>query len=96
MFIVVAYDVNTSEEAGQRRLRRVAKVCMKFGQRVQNSIFECDISPSDYLLLKHDLIEIMNEKTDSLRFYNLGSRYSSKIESHGMQRHLPVDDIMML
>lgn len=78
MMVIVAYDVNTMEVAGQRRLRRVAKVCSKFGQRVQNSVFECEVTPADYLLLKHDLFEIMDEEVDSLRFYNLGSKYSNK------------------
>ena len=96
MMVIVAYDVNMMEVAGQRRLRRVAKVCSKFGQRVQNSVFECEVTPADYLLLKHDLFEIMDEEVDSLRFYNLGSKYSNKIEHRGVQRHIPVDGIMMI
>lgn len=54
MMVVVAYDVNTETPEGKRRLRNVAKTCMKYGQRVQNSVFECSVSPSDYLILKHD------------------------------------------
>ncbi|MFD0704736.1 CRISPR-associated endonuclease Cas2 [Alloscardovia venturai] len=96
MLVVVTYDVDTTDIAGRRRLRRVAKVCAKFGQRVQNSVFECDVSPSDYLLLKHDLFEIMDNQADSLRFYNLGSKYSNKIEHKGIQHHLPTDSVMML
>lgn len=96
MMVIVAYDVNTMEVAGQKRLRRVAKVCSKFGQRVQNSVFECEVTPADYLLLKHDLVEIMDEEVDSLRFYNLGSKFSSKIEYRGVQRHIPIDGIMMV
>ncbi|PJM75283.1 CRISPR-associated endonuclease Cas2 [Bifidobacterium simiarum] len=96
MMVVVTYDVNTETSAGKRRLRNVAKICMKYGQRVQNSVFECLVTPSDYLLLKHDLSAIMDETCDSLRYYNLGSRYSSKIEHHGVKRHIPVDDVMML
>ena len=90
--VVVAYDVNTESPEGKRRLRNVAKTCMKYGQRV----FECSVSPSDYLILKHDLAEIMDESQDSLRYYNLGAKYSSKIEHRGRQRHLPIDDVMML
>lgn len=94
--VVVTYDVNTETSAGKRRLRNVAKICMKYGQRVQNSVFECSVTPSDYLILKHDLAAIVDEECDSLRYYKLGSRYSSKIEHHGMQRHVPVDEVMML
>ena len=94
--VVVAYDVNTETPEGKRRLRNVAKTCMKYGQRVQNSVFECSVSPSDYLFLKLDLAEIMDESQDSLRYYNLGAKYSSKIEHRGKQRHLPIDDVMML
>lgn len=96
MMVVVAYDVSTETPEGRRRLRNVAKICMKYGQRVQNSVFECSVSPSDYLILKHDLAKIMDESQDSLRYYNLGAKYSSKIEYRGRQRHLPVDVVMML
>lgn len=96
MMVVVVYDVNTESPEGKRRLRNVAKTCMKYGQRVQNSVFECSVSPSDYLILKHDLAEIMDESQDSLRYYTLGAKYSSKIEHRGRQRHLPIDDVMML
>ncbi|AZI17027.1 CRISPR-associated endonuclease Cas2 [Bifidobacterium breve] len=96
MMVVVAYDVNTETPDGKRRLRSVAKTCMKYGQRVQNSVFECSVTPSDYLILKHDLAEIMDEMCDSLRYYNLGSKYASKIEHRGRQRHVPVDEVMML
>lgn len=96
MMVVVAYDVNTETPDGKRRLRSVAKTCTKYGQRVQNSVFECSVTPSDYLILKHDLAEIMDETCDSLRYYNLGSKYASKIEHRGRQRHVPVDEVMML
>ena len=96
MMVVVAYDVNTETPDGKRRLRSVAKTCMKYGQRVQNSVFECSVTPSDYLILKHDLAEIMDEMCDSLRYYNLGSKYASKSEHRGRQRHVPVDGGMML
>ena len=94
--VVVAYDVYTETPDGKRRLRSVTKTCMKYGQRVQNSVFECSVTPSDYLILKHDLAEIMDEMCDSLRYYNLGSKYASKIEHRGRQRHVPVDGVMML
>ena len=96
MMLVVTYDVNTETTAGKRRLRRVAKTCMKYGQRVQNSVFECLVTPSERLTLIHELEKIMDVDNDSLRLYNLGSRYSSRIEYRGTQRHLPVDDVMIV
>ncbi|NEG90095.1 CRISPR-associated endonuclease Cas2 [Bifidobacterium aerophilum] len=96
MMIVVAYDVNTETASGRRRLRLVAKTCMKYGQRVQNSVFECLVSPSDYLVLRHELDDIVDLERDSMRFYNLGAKYSTRIEHVGRQRHVPVDDVMMV
>lgn len=96
MMVVVAYDVNTETPQGRSRLRRVAKVCTKYGQRVQNSVFECSVTPSDLLVLKHELTEIIDMDCDSLRFYNLGAKYSNRIEHIGVQRHLPNDGIMMV
>lgn len=84
MMVVVAYDVSTETPEGKRRLRLVAKTCMKYGQRVQNSVFECSVSPSDYLVLVHDLLKIANIDEDSLRFYKLGARYADRIERYGM------------
>ena len=96
MMVIVAYDVNTEEPKGRRRLRLVAKVCKKYGQRVQNSVFECSVSPSDLLVLKHDLLDIVDPGKDSLRFYNLGANYSNRIEHFGVQKHLPDDEVMMV
>ena len=79
--VVVAYDVNTETPEGKRRLRNVAKTCMKYGQRVQNSVFECSVSPSDYLILKHDLAEIMDESRDSLRYYNLMPTMATRLKA---------------
>ncbi|MGO5462914.1 CRISPR-associated endonuclease Cas2 [Bifidobacterium animalis] len=96
MFVVVTYDVNTETPEGRRRLRNVAKTCMRFGQRVQNSVFECSIAPSDYLMLVSNLLEIIDEEMDNLRIYKLGKNYASKIESYGHDRHVPFDDVMMI
>ena len=79
MLILVTYDVNTETKEGRKRLQKVAKCCLKFGQRVQNSVFECDVDPSQYAILRHNLSDIINEEVDSLRFYNLGNHYSEKI-----------------
>lgn len=96
MMVLVTYDVNTELPEGRKRLREVSKTCCKYGQRVQNSVFECNVTPSDYLQLKHKLNQIINPEQDSLRFYTLGSRYDQKIEYTGTQRHLPENDVMMI
>lgn len=75
MLVVVTYDVNTETSAGKRRLRLVAKSCMKYGQRVQNSVFECSVTSAEYLTLKHDLLSIIDVKTDSLRFTDIDDFY---------------------
>ena len=82
--MLVAYDVNTETAAGRRRLRLIAKQCVNYGQRVQNSVFECQVDASQYLKLKVKLREIMNEQEDSLRFYKLGENYAGKIEHFGV------------
>jgi CRISPR-associated protein Cas2 len=96
MMVLATYDVNTETAQGRSRLRRVAKICMKFGQRVQNSVFECSVTPADFITLKHDLINIIDIKRDSLRFYNLGANYSNRIEHVGVVRHLPEDHVMIV
>lgn len=83
MLILITYDVNTQTEQGKRRLTKVAKQCKKYGQRVQNSVFECDIDPQQYSTIKHDLQKIIDTDTDSLRFYNLGDHYQKRIEHIG-------------
>lgn len=83
MYVLVTYDVSTKDTAGERRLRRVAKLCVKHGQRVQNSVFECLLEPAQYELLKHDLLKEMDVSEDSLRLYNLGKKWHRKVESFG-------------
>lgn len=96
MMVLVTYDVNVETAAGRRRLRHVAKACTRYGQRVQNSVFECVISMSDYLLLKDELLGIIDKSHDSLRIYHLGSNYASHIESFGVDQHIDVGEVMML
>lgn len=96
MMVVVAYDVNTQLPAGRRRLRHVARECMKFGQRVQNSVFECVVTPADMLILKQRLVNIIDAEEDSLILYELGAKYSRKIDRYGIYRHVLVDEVMML
>jgi CRISPR-associated protein Cas2 len=79
----VSYDVSTKDKQGQVRLRRVAKVCLDYGQRVQNSVFECDIDPAQLVELKNKLTEIIKPEADSLRFYYLGSNWERRVEHIG-------------
>lgn len=83
MFVLVSYDVSTMDKAGRRRLRRVAKTCKDYGQRVQFSVFECIVDPAQWTIMRQKLIEEINTKTDSLRFYFLGSNWHNKVEHIG-------------
>ena len=83
MLILITYDVNTSTPSGRRRLSKIAKICCNYGQRVQNSVFECDLNAAQLVMLKAKLLDIMDTECDSLRFYNLGQKYASKIEQYG-------------
>jgi CRISPR-associated protein Cas2 len=83
MFVLVSYDVATKDSAGERRLRRVAKACKDFGQRVQYSVFECIVDPAQWAVLKDTLIKEIDEEQDSLRFYYLGSNWRRRVEHIG-------------
>ena len=83
MLVLISYDVQTSSVGGQRRLRRVAKNCQNYGKRVQFSVFECDIDPAQWALLRSKLIKEVDQEKDSLRFYFLGSNWERKIEHIG-------------
>ena len=88
MKVVVSYDVRTDIQGGQRRLRRVAKLCESYGQRVQYSVFECVIDPSQWVLLKDKLAKEIDQKNDSLRFYYLGANWQRRIEQMGVKKHM--------
>lgn len=83
MMVLITYDVSTETPAGRKRLRRIAKQCVNYGQRVQNSVFECVLDAAQAKQLQHKLLGIMDEKEDSLRFYYLGNQYQTKIEHFG-------------
>jgi CRISPR-associated protein Cas2 len=83
MLVVVSYDVSTEDAAGRRRLRRVAKICQSFGQRVQFSVFECAVDPAQWTALKGRLLGEINPKLDSLRFYFLGANWHNRVEHVG-------------
>ena len=88
MLVLVSYDVATVDKQGRGRLRRVAKVCLDYGQRVQNSVFECDIDPAQWAEMKHRLIKIIKPEQDSLRFYYLGSNWERRVEHVGAKPSL--------
>ena len=79
MLILVTYDVSTETTAGKKRLGKIAKKCVSYGQRVQNSVFECNLDWSQFQVLQSELRAIINTNEDSLRFYNLGNNYSEKV-----------------
>ena len=96
MLIVVAYDVNTEDAAGRKRLRQLAKQCVNYGQRVQNSVFECSVDAAQYKQLQAKLLAIMDAEKDSLRFYNLGNSYQKKIEHFGAKSTYDPQDTLMV
>ena len=83
MLVLISYDVSTQDAAGRRRLRLIAKQCVNYGQRVQNSVFECLLDAAQLRALLAKLCGIMDKEKDSLRFYNLGDRYQTRIEHFG-------------
>jgi CRISPR-associated protein Cas2 len=85
MFVIVSYDLSTKTANGRKRLRRVARTCLDYGQRVQNSVFECLVTPAQWTVLKNRLINEFNEKEDSLRFYFLGSNWRKRVEHLGIK-----------
>ncbi|EIJ78008.1 hypothetical protein PB1_10589 [Bacillus methanolicus PB1] len=85
MLVLITYDVSTVSSAGQKRLRKVSKVCQNYGQRVQNSVFECIVDSTQFASLKIELANIIDEEQDSLRFYQLGNNYKSKVEHIGVK-----------
>lgn len=91
MLVLITYDVNTETPAGKARLRKVAKQCVNYGTRVQNSVFECILDTAQCLTLKAMLTDIIDEKVDSLRFYYLGNQNKAKVEQIGVSKGIHVD-----
>ena len=96
MLVLITYDVNTETNAGKRRLRQVAKLCVDYGQRVQNSVFECLLDPAQLTRLKAALQQVVDPKTDSLRFYLLGNRYQTKIQHYGVKSGYDPEGLLMV
>jgi CRISPR-associated protein Cas2 len=86
MMVLITYDVQTESEGGAKRLRKIAKECENFGQRVQNSVFECLVSPEQFLVLRNKLEKIMDKERDSLRYYFLGSNWHRRVEHVGAKK----------
>lgn len=96
MLILVTYDVNTETSAGRSRLRKVAKCCVRHGQRVQNSVFECVLDEVQFQAMQHELASLIDEEKDSLRFYNLGNKYTGKTRHIGAKPSYEAEAILML
>ncbi|AZK46724.1 CRISPR-associated endonuclease Cas2 [Paenibacillus lentus] len=96
MLVLITYDVSTVSSAGQRRLRRVSKVCQNYGQRVQNSVFECVVDAAQFATLKLKLMDIIDPDQDSLRFYQLGNNYKNKVEHIGVKESLDLEGPLIL
>lgn len=96
MLILVTYDVSTVNAGGRRRLGQVAKKCVNYGQRVQNSVFECILDHTQFTQLKHELEELIDPKEDSLRFYNLGDKYKTKVEHIGTKTSFDLEGPLIL
>ena len=96
MMVLISYDVATSNAAGKKRLRKIAKACENHAQRVQNSLFEADMDYSTFIKLKAELIEIIDKKEDSLRFYYLGNHWQRKIEHIGAKPTYDPEGVIIL
>ncbi|PJK07336.1 CRISPR-associated endonuclease Cas2 [Lysobacteraceae bacterium NML71-0210] len=90
MLMLITYDISLEDVVGQARLRRIAKHCLDYGVRVQYSVFECDVTPDQWVKLKAKLLDTYQPETDSLRFYHLGSKWRGKVEHHGAKAAVDV------
>ena len=95
MLVLITYDVRTDTSDGKKRLRKVAKECCNYGQRVQNSVFECVMDAAKCRLFKDKLLKIIDENEDSIRFYYLGNNYKTKVEHFGTKESLDVEGVLM-
>lgn len=95
MMILVTYDVSTISKGGPKRLRQISKICQNYGQRVQNSVFECVVDSTQFVTLKHELKSVIDSETDSLRFYRLGDNYETKVEHIGVKESLDIEGTLI-
>ena len=96
MYILITYDVDTISEKGQKRLRQVARICKDYGQRVQNSVFECELTEAQYVQLKTALERVMDKRLDSIRFYHLNKNENRRVITIGKETSYNVNDVLVL
>ena len=96
MMVLVAYDVNTETSAGEKRLRMIANICENYGQRVQNSVFECLVDPAQWVVLQKRLLDTADFDKDSLRFYFLGSNWKKRVEHFGAKKSYDPEGLILL
>ena len=96
MNVLVAYDVNTQTSAGAKRLRQIAKICEGYGQRVQDSVFECSVGPSDMEMFRQRLLKVISTQEDSLRIYKLASKREEVVEVHGRDLYIDLSRALII
>jgi CRISPR-associated protein Cas2 len=96
MYVLITYDVSTTTARGRRRLQKVAKLCDKKGQRVQNSVFECSLDPAQLEILKKELLDVIDTTEDSLRIYNLGNNWRNRVEHFGAKEPYDPEDTLLV
>lgn len=96
MMVVVSYDVSTKSKSGQKRLRKVAEICINYGIRVQYSVFECLVDPAQWERLKNELLSIYNPEEDNLRFYYLGSNWKRRVENYGIKKNYAIGEPLII
>ncbi len=96
MYILVTYDVDTTSETGKKRLRKVARICQNYGQRVQNSVFECEVTEVQYIILKDTIKDIIDDSLDSVRFYHINKNKSRNIDRLGKETSFDIDEVIII
>lgn len=96
MYILITYDVDTTTKSGAKRLRQVAKACIDYGQRVQNSVFECEVTEAQYCVLKERIISIIDKTVDSIRFYTLNKNDNKRVEVIGIETAYKINDAFII
>ena len=96
MMVLISYDVSTADNKGKTRLRKVAKECLNYGQRVQNSVFEVDVDYGTFLKVKERLLKLIDQNYDSLRFYYLGNNWHRRVEHIGAKQTYDPEGVIIL
>ena len=96
MMVLITYDVNTETPAGRKRLRKISDLCQDYGQRVQNSVFECIIEPANLKMMQNRLENLINKETDSIRYYFLGNDWQNKVQHIGAKMSIRLDKSLIV